>query len=147
MAMTQQAIVDAIQSILVGDSGAGGLNTITSGRIFEVMAFNDSLIPMLTHQLIDPDLAQNFVIDSITIEFQLDFYGLADAGTKATRAMADRAFVLLHRQPITITGYSGCQMLCMATGSAPERDTITNGVSSQDTWRITQRYKLFGTGS
>ena len=147
MAITQQAILDAIQSTLTGDAGAGGLNTLTGGRINEVYAGQDVTLPFIVHQLIDPDLEQYFAIDDIQIEFQLDHYGLAASGTKATRAMADRAFALLHRQPITITGYSGCQMLCMATGDTPERETVGGEKTSQDAWRITQRYKLFGTGS
>lgn len=147
MAITQQAIVDAIQGVLTGDSGAGGLNTLTSGRINEVYAGQDITMPFIVHQLIDPGLEQYFLIDDIQIEFQLDHYSQANAGTKATRAMADRAFALLHRSAITITGYTGCQILCMATGDTPDREAIGGDKTSQDAWRITQRYKLFGTGS
>ena len=141
----QQPIVDSLNGMLI--NGTNGVFTAVSGRIYNEMAPQDPTLPFIVFSIVTDPVQGYFVVDDILVGFQVDVYNKIEAGTKADRTIADNIFATLHRQTLTISGYSGCSILCEDRGQGMDQDLIVGGRTQQDAWRFTQQYKLFGTGS
>lgn len=143
MATAQQPICDSIVANLKVNSA---LNVSVGGRIYNELSNQDPIEPFILFS-IPADVPQSyFQIDDIQIDFQVDVYGQLEGGTKGTRVISDAVYALLHRSNPTISGYTGCSILCEDRGRI-EQDLIQGGRTQQDAWRVTQIYRLRGTGT
>lgn len=136
--MSQQEVADAINTKLSGDNGAGGVHTLTSGRIWEGLAEQNAELPLVTFNIITDPETDYFNGEDIDVEFQVDVWGYVADGGKATRTIADRCRTLMHKQNITIANHTAGKTRCK------DRGQLT---SDEDAYRITQRYQLTATVS
>lgn len=141
----QQPIINSIKALLA--NGTNGVYTAVGGRIYNAMAPQDPTCPFINFTIISDPVQPYFQVDDILVEFQVDIFNKVEAGTAADRAIADNVFATLHRQTLTISGYTGCSILCQDRGLSLDQDLVIGGRTQQDVWRITQSYRLFGTGS
>ena len=150
MAVTQQAIIDGIYAMLTGTQSAGSPYALTGGRMYDTFAPQNPTPPFIIFSVVVDEVQPYFVVDNIMLDFQVDVYGQIDTsigGPKATRTIGDAAYTLLHRQPITITGYSGCSILCQSRTPGLETEFTAGGSTQQDVYRDSRVYRIFGTGS
>ena len=134
--MSQQEIADAIYTKLSGDSGAGGVSTLTGGRIWEGLATQNADLPLVTFNIITDPEVDYFNGEDVDIEFQLDMWGDIEDGGAALRAVADRCRTLMHKQAITVANHTNGKTRCKDRGQLTPDDTA---------YRITQRYQLTAT--
>lgn len=135
--MSQDAICGAINTLLTADTAAGGVSTLTDGAIFESEAYENQAPPLVVFRLVaDPEVFYFGSSEDLLGELQVDVYGRRTLGSAAVATIAARVKTLLHGQPLTVTGYTGVN--CQA---------IDRGVPliEDDSYRIMQRYRLFGS--
>lgn len=150
MAVTQQAVCDAIYTLLTSIQTTGSVYALVGGRIYDTFAPIDPTPPFVIVNIVVDEVQPYFVIDDMQLDFQVDVYGQiagSIGGPKATRIIGDAAYTQLHRQPITITGYSGCSILCQSRTPGLETEFAAGGSTQQDVYRDSRVYRLFGTGS
>lgn len=136
---TQQDIIDAIYSKLVADTGAGGVHTLTGGRIYENIAPQEASWPFVCFFLLGDRPNDSFTgLTDVEPTFQIDFYGYRRLGAKAIRAIADRAYTLMHKQALTITNYTGGQTWCTNRGHVE---------TEEDAYRVIQEWKILASAS
>lgn len=133
--MSVQAFIDAFKTRLDSDSGAGGVYTLTSGRIAEGQAEINQTLPHLvftvTQATPTDHLTGNLGYD-VLIESRA--YGDRHLGSKAAaRTLADRMFTLLHRQSITISGFTGGQTFCLNANTT---------IIEEDAYAILQLWRM-----
>lgn len=147
MPTTQQAIYDAIYAKLTATQTAGTPYALTEGRIYEAQSAINEDCPLIVFGLNADEVDGYFTVDNVNLDFYVDIYGYKESGAKVTRTIADAVYALLHRQSLTITGYTGGVMLCRDRGGEAEQDLIAGGETRRDAWRIRQIYHLWATGS
>lgn len=150
MATAQQPIIDAVFAALTASTGNGTFYSAVAGRIYDTFAPDDPTLPFSVFTIVSDPTQGYFTNDGIQVDFQLDVFGeivSATGGPKAARAIGDLGYALLHRQPITITGYAGCSMLCTARTPGLELEIIAGGRTQEDAFRDSRTYRLFGTGT
>ena len=135
--MSQQAVVDAIYTAFSGDTGAGGVSTLTGARIYNAIGPENVALPWLEFHLVT-DVPQNFFSgQNLDSEFDVNVYGLRSAGSKVTRTIAERVYTLMHAVALTITGITGASTWCLDRGTTdPE----------EDAYRHLMRWRVIGTG-
>ncbi len=134
---TQQDIATGIYGALSGDTGAGGINTLTSGRIYEGVARQDSEMPFVVYEITwDPPAEYFSGSTDISARVEIDVYSPMISGPAAARAIADRLHALLHMSSITVTNHVGAQMWSQDRGHVEELDGC---------WHVGQDYKLLAT--
>lgn len=147
---TQQAIIDAIATKLLSVQTPGSAYAAVSGRIYDTEAPENIALPLIIFTIVADPVIPYFTIDSIQVEFQVDVYGPivgTTSGPKATRTIGDTIYALLQRSTLNITGYTGCSILCQSRAPGLDMDLIVGGRTSQDAYRDTRTYRLFGTGT
>ena len=141
---TQQAILDTVNNILVSSNAT----TSCSTRIYDTMAPQDPTMPFIVFTVVGDVPKVYFSLEDLgPLNLQLDVYAKIEAGVAATRAIADTCYAALHRQTPTASGYTGVSILCTDRGERTDQDLIVGGRTQQDAWRVTQTYKIFGTGT
>jgi hypothetical protein len=147
MATGQQPIIDAIFAAL---TAATAFSAAVTG-IYDTFAGVNPTLPVAVFTIITDEVQHYFGLhDDILCDFQLDIYGPMDTsigGPKATRAIGDLAYAALDRQAITITGYAGCSILCQSRTPGLDTEYMDEGSSSQDAYRDSRTYRIFGTGT
>jgi hypothetical protein len=151
MAVTQQAIIDGIYAVLIGTTSAGSPYALTNGAIYDTFAPPDPTPPFIVFSVVVDEVQPYFTIDDVQLDFQVDVYGQIGSsigGPKATRTIGDAVYALLHRLTgVSISGYSGCSILCQSRTPGLETEFAAGGSTQQDVYRDSRVYRLFGTGS
>lgn len=131
-----QAIIDALFTKLTTDQTSGSLYDSVTGRIYDGTVPDNAGNPSLVYNLIDdpPQLVFG-ARDTIRIRIQFDVYVPRESGTKAARQINDKLYSLLHRSSLTVTGYTGNNVLCQQRGAVEVED---------DFYRIRSEYLVFG---
>lgn len=150
MATSQQSIVDALYTALTTVQTAGSFYALLGGRIYDTFAPSSPTLPFAVFNIITDEVQHYFSHDDILCDVQLDVYGRMDTsagGPKVARNIGDLGYALLDRAAITITGYSGCSILCQSRTPGLDTEFINGGATQQDAYRDMRTYRVFGTGT
>lgn len=132
----QQVVLTAIKTALTADAGAGGVNTLTSGRIYEGQGPQNAVLPYVWFEIIEDQSVRYFSGDDLDCIVQFDTWGDRLLGSASTRPITDRLLVLLDRQTITVTGYNRVEAWVQNRGSV---------VADDDGYHWTQTFRLIGS--
>lgn len=146
-ATAQQPLMTSLYNILSANATLTSTTTI-GGRIYDTLPPQDAINPFVILNIVSDPPQGYFLIDDILAEFQVDIYGKLEAGPAATRMVGDIVYGVFNRNvTLTASGYTGLSILCLDRGLAMDQDLIIGGRTQQDSTRMTQTYRLFGTGS
>jgi hypothetical protein len=133
---TQQQLMTGLYVSMSSDTAAGGVSTLTGGRIYELEGQPNAALPLLVFNLaVDTPLAA-FNAETLEGEVQADIYASNEAGVTVGRTIAARLLALWHRTALTVTGWNRVTMLKLGDGIASVED---------DANRIIMRFKLFAS--
>lgn len=130
-----KALSDGIYTKLTADQSAGTLYAAVSGRIYHGVAPDDAALPLLVFNVIDNPVAYTFTQDNLQAQVQFDIYVDREAGAASGQTIDDKLFTLIQRQNITVSGYTGCNVICLQRGVPVVED---------DAYRIRSEYRIFG---
>lgn len=136
--MAEHPYYDGIEAALLADTTEPAAATLVSGRIYADQLPNDSELPAIRMAVITDNPAHRLSNgDSTTGTVQCDVY--AKRGDSSTAWAIDRAIHrVLKRAVITVVGFNNVQVQCLERGKPMKEDGY---------YRITSRYKLFGSAA
>jgi hypothetical protein len=134
--MALEALAAAVYTTLTGDTGAGGVATLTGGRIYESHGPQDAALPLVEFSFVAGALLDSFSGTSAVIqaELQVDSYGQLILGAEPMRTLGDAIKAKLHRASLTATGYTKFQLLMTDPGVVTREG---------EGMRLTQRYRYW----
>lgn len=131
---TQQQIATALYSKLSGDTGAGGVSTLVSARIYYAQASDDAALPLVIFNKVTDSVRSSFAEDVAVQEWQIDIYSPRASGVAACQTIADRCITLLNRVALTVSGWDACRTELIGDGIAD---------IEEDACRIVLRFRLY----
>jgi hypothetical protein len=136
--VAQQNIINAITGALVADAGAGGVNTLVGGLIYEDHAHeNDELPFVIVSLLTDPPITYfGSGNEDVDADVLIKVYHKEELGAAVCRTIAERVYVLLHKQALIVTNHANGQMWCQDKGH-PEKE--------EDATLIAQRWRFIAS--
>ncbi len=134
--MTTQQVVNLVKTSLYADTGAGGVATLTSNRIYEAEGPDNAALPLVVYLLASDAVNSTFGDDTGFYEFQFDCYGARSLGMLAVRTLAERVKTLLNR--VALSGTGVVRLAFQKLGDGMES-------TEEDACRITLRFRAFAS--
>jgi len=132
----QQTILTALKTLLTADNGAGGVNTLTGGRIYEGQGPQDAALPYVVFEIADDAPVMYFTGDDLSCVVRVETYGKRLNGSAQTRPITDRMLAILHEVSLTIVGYQEAQSQVINRGTV---------VAEDDSYHWEQTFRVFGS--
>lgn len=132
----QQVVLTAIKTTLAADNGAGGIYTLTSGRIYEGQGPQNAALPYVAFEIVEDTPERYFTGDDLNCVVEFTIWGDRMLGAASARAIVDRMLVLLDRQQITVSGYTLVQTWVQNRGVV---------IADDDGYRWSQQFRVFGS--
>ena len=116
--MAQADLYTGINAKLVASTGGGTFYADVTGRIYQDFAPANATLPFaVVSVLSDPQLL-TFDNNHMNATIECQVWGDAASGPHAVRAINDKLVALLHKQTITVSGFSNVAMVATDIGSA-----------------------------
>ena len=116
--MAQVDLYTGINAKLVASTGGGTFYADVTGRIYQDFAPQNATLPFaVVSVLSDPQLL-TFDNNHMNATIECQVWGDAASGPHAVRAINDKLVALLHKQTITVSGFSNVAMVATDIGSA-----------------------------
>lgn len=127
-------LLSAVRSVLAADTGAGGVNTLTGGRIYHAQAPKDAALPLLVYTVVSNVVVGEFTRDHFEVELQLDAYGYERLGASPVMAIVDRVTDILARVSLSASGWSTARVELTGRGVPSVED---------EAYRVMQTYRIY----
>lgn len=131
---TAQAIVNGLYAALTGDSGAGGVNTLTGGRIYHLQAAQNAAFPLVTFQRVTDVPESRFGDDFLDSEYQVDAWGDIVNGAAPVQTIVARVGTLLDRTAVSCTGWNRVAAHVIGDGLLFVTEDCIHGVVRLQLW-------------
>lgn len=127
----------AVLAALLADAGAGGVATLTAGRVYGGQAPQGPLEATVEVTVIT-DVPDRFFgkLQDFDVHFDVDIWTSRLEGMEVARTIARAVTLLLDEEPLTVTGASSCETRVLDRGE-PTPD--------EDSYHVTQRWHAYGT--
>jgi len=129
-----ETIYGAIRTLLVADAGAGGVNTLTGGRIYHMQAPKDAALPLLVYTGVAEAVSGTFTSDQFEFIIQFDVYGEERLGAVPVLQIADRVSDIMTRVNLSATGWKQARTEITGRGLASVEDEAV---------RVMQTYRIY----